>query len=716
MIRQYELVDAVRSYDRNLDEALLNRAYVFSMRAHGSQTRESGDPYFSHPLEVAGILTGLKLDCATIATALLHDTIEDTVATYDEIEKHFGVEVAKLVNGVTKLSTLELTTERSHQAENFRKFLLATSTDIRVLLVKLADRLHNMRTLSFIKSVDRRRRISTETLEIYAPLAERIGMQEMKDELEDLAFLHLNPEARNSLVARLEFLRKNAGDIRARVVQDLRDTFAKAGIKAKIVGREKRPYSIWKKMELGNVPFENLSDVMAFRIITESREQCYQALGVIHHAWPMVPGRFKDYISTPKRNGYRSIHTTVIGPEQQRIEVQIRTRRMHEEAEFGVAAHWKYKQGTEKIDGTSYRWIRELLEILEHASSPEEFLENTKLEMFQDQVFCFTPKGELITMPQGATPVDFAYAVHTEVGDSCVGAKVNGRMVPLRTVLTNGDQVEIVRSNVMSPSPVWENFVVTGKARAAIRRFVRKEEREQYVELGRTIMEQAFKKVGHEFTEKALEGALSVLQQKTVEDVYVAVGAGNVTSRFVLDKVFPGEKPKEERWYWPPLKLRRKKKKLNGASDPIPIKGLTPGLAVHIAECCHPVPGDRIVGIATAGKGVTVHTIDCDILDSFSDQPERWLDIAWEAGAVPTDAMVGRVLTVGIDQPGTLSSITTIIARNHGNIRNLKITDRDADFFGMTIDIEVRDVKHLTDIITALRAAPTVTSVERARG
>jgi len=288
--------------------------------------------------------------------------------------------------------------------------------------------------------------------------------------------------------------------------------------------------------------------------------------------------------------------------------------------------------------------------------------------------------------------------------------------VPLRTVLTNGDQVEIVRSNVMSPSPVWENFVVTGKARAAIRRFVRKEEREQYVELGRTIMEQAFKKVGHEFTEKALEGALSVLQQKTVEDVYVAVGAGNVTSRFVLDKVFPGEKPKEERWYWPPLKLRRKKKKLNGASDPIPIKGLTPGLAVHIAECCHPVPGDRIVGIATAGKGVTVHTIDCDILDSFSDQPERWLDIAWEAGAVPTDAMVGRVLTVGIDQPGTLSSITTIIARNHGNIRNLKITDRDADFFGMTIDIEVRDVKHLTDIITALRAAPTVTSVERARG
>ncbi len=716
MIRQYELVDAVRSYDRNLDEALLNRAYVFSMRAHGSQTRESGDPYFSHPLEVAGILTGLKLDCATIATALLHDTIEDTVATYDEIEKHFGVEVAKLVNGVTKLSTLELTTERSHQAENFRKFLLATSTDIRVLLVKLADRLHNMRTLSFIKSVDRRRRISTETLEIYAPLAERIGMQEMKDELEDLAFLHLNPEARNSLVARLEFLRKNAGDIRARVIQDLRDTFAKAGIKAKIVGREKRPYSIWKKMELGNVPFENLSDVMAFRIITESREQCYQALGVIHHAWPMVPGRFKDYISTPKRNGYRSIHTTVIGPEQQRIEIQIRTRRMHEEAEFGVAAHWKYKQGTEKIDGTSYRWIRELLEILEHASSPEEFLENTKLEMFQDQVFCFTPKGELITMPQGATPVDFAYAVHTEVGDSCVGAKVNGRMVPLRTVLTNGDQVEIVRSNVMSPSPVWENFVVTGKARAAIRRFVRKEEREQYVELGRTIMEQAFKKVGHEFTEKALEGALSVLQQKTVEDVYVAVGAGNVTSRFVLDKVFPGEKPKEERWYWPPLKLRRKKKKLNGASDPIPIKGLTPGLAVHIAECCHPVPGDRIVGIATAGKGVTVHTIDCDILDSFSDQPERWLDIAWEAGAVPTDAMVGRVLTVGIDQPGTLSSITTIIARNHGNIRNLKITDRDADFFGMTIDIEVRDVKHLTDIITALRAAPTVTSVERARG
>ena len=715
MIRQYELVDAVRSYDKNLDEALLNRAYVFSMRAHGSQMRESGDPYFSHPLEVAGILTGLKLDCATIATALLHDTIEDTVATYAEIEKLFGPEIAKLVDGVTKLSALELTSEHHHQAENFRKFLLATSSDIRVLLVKLADRLHNMRTLAYIKKPERRRRIATETLEIYAPLAERIGMQEMKDELEDLAFLHINPEARNSLVARLEFLRKNAGDIRARVIQELRDTLTKAGLKAKVVGREKRPYSIWKKMELANVPFENLSDVMAFRIITESREQCYQALGVVHQAWPMVPGRFKDYISTPKRNGYRSIHTTVIGPERQRIEIQIRTRRMHEEAEYGVAAHWKYKQSSDKIDGTNYRWIRELLEILEHASSPEEFLENTKLEMFHDQVFCFTPKGELITMPQGATPVDFAYAVHTEVGDSCVGAKVNGRMVPLRTVLSNGDQVEIIRSNVQSPSPVWENFVITGKARAAIRRFVRKEERKQYAELGRTIMEQAFKKVGHEFAEKSLEGVVSVLQMKNAEELYVAVGSGTLNSGLVLEKVFPGEKPKGERWYWPPLKLRRKKK-ANGASNPIPIKGLTPGLAVHIAECCHPVPGDRIVGIVTAGKGITVHTIDCDILDSFSDQPERWLDIAWDSGAIETESMVGRVLTVGIDQPGTLSAITAIIARNHGNIRNLKITDRDAEFFGMTIDIDVRDVKHLTDIITALRAAPTVTSVERARG
>ncbi|HKJ73514.1 MAG TPA: RelA/SpoT AH/RIS domain-containing protein, partial [Alphaproteobacteria bacterium] len=400
----------------------------------------------------------------------------------------------------------------------------------------------------------------------------------------------------------------------------------------------------------------------------------------------------------------------------QRIEIQIRTRRMHEEAEFGVAAHWKYKQSAEKIDGTNYRWIRELLEILEHASSPEEFLENTKLEMFQDQVFCFTPKGELITMPLGATPVDFAYAVHTEVGDSCVGAKVNGRMVPLRTVLSNGDQVEIIRSNVQSPSPVWENFVVTGKARAAIRRFVRKEERKQYAELGRTIMEQAFKKVGHDYAEKSLEEAVSVLQYKNAEDLLVAVGSGNVTSRLVLEKIFPGEKPKGERWYWRPLKLRRRKKKANGSSNPIPIKGLTPGLAVHIAECCHPVPGDRIVGITTAGKGITVHTIDCDILDSFSDQPERWLDIAWDSGVVPTDTMVGRVITLGLDQPGTLSAITTIIARNHGNIRNLKITERDGEFVGMTIDVDVRDVKHLTDIITALRAAPTVTSVERARG
>src|SRR5579864_7769318 len=525
MMRQFELVQQVKSYDPKTDEDALNRAYVYSLKAHGAQLRASGDPYFSHPVEVAGLLAQMKLDTASIITGLLHDTVEDTVATLDDIERLFGPDISRLVDGVTKLSRIELQSDQTQQAENFRKLVLAMSEDIRVLLVKLADRLHNMQTLRFIKDPEKRRRIARETMDIYVPLAERIGMHRMKDQLEDLAFAELYPDARASIIARLGFLRENGGDIVSRIVKELGDTLKEGGLAANISGREKSPYSIWRKMQRKNVSFEQLADVMAFRVLVNEVGDCYHALGLIHSAYHVVPGRFKDFISTPKPNNYRSLHTGVIGPERQRIEMQIRTGDMHEVAELGVAAHWIYKQQAGRTDGPQYRWLRELVDILEH-SSPEEFVEHTKLEMFQDQVFVFTPKGEVIALPRGATPVDFAYAVHSQIGDTCVGSKINGRLLPLRTELVNGDQVEIVTSKAQTPSPTWERFVVTGKARARIRRYIRTQQRAQYLDLGKAIVQKAFRQEGQEFSEKPLQAVLKQFNCAATEDLYVAVGEG----------------------------------------------------------------------------------------------------------------------------------------------------------------------------------------------
>lgn len=716
MIRQYELVDRVRAYDPDADENILNRAYIFSMKAHGSQTRASGDSYFSHPLEVAGILTGMQLDCDTIVTALLHDTIEDTLATYEEIHELFGENIARLVDGVTKLSRIEMSSESARQAENFRKFLLAMSNDIRVLLVKLADRLHNMRTLDFIPKPEKRRRIALETMEIYAPLAARIGMHEIKEELEELAFAQLNPEARASIIARLKFLHEQGGDdLRQRIMDELHAELEAQGVEAFITGREKTPASIWKKMQRNNVAFEQLSDVMAFRAIVEDVPACYRALGVVHQKWRMVPGQFDDYISTPKSNNYQSLHTTVLGPERQRIEVQIRTREMHKIAEIGVAAHWQYKQQAHQIDSSQYRWLRELLEILEHDSSPEEFLENTKLAMYQDQVFCFTPKGELIALPVGSTPVDFAYAVHTNIGDTCVGAKVNGKPVPLRFELKNGDQVEILRSKAQTPSPRWESFVVTGKARSAIRRFVRNQQRRDYVGLGRHMLERTFRQEERELNEKAVKAAVTTLQLASPDELYEALGQGNLSESEVLEAVFPGQKFKGE--YEKSLTAARDHARdRKGGDHAIPIKGLTPGVAVHLSECCHPLPGDRIVGIVMPGKGVQVHTIDCEALVAYSEVPERWLDLSWQAKAEKPDVFVGRLSVILNHEVGALASLANVVSRDHGNINNLRIIDRDPDFFRLLIDIEVKNAKHLTNIIAALRATSVVNSVERIRG
>ncbi|GAB3457006.1 RelA/SpoT family protein [Insolitispirillum peregrinum] len=721
MMRQFELVERVRSYDPGADEDALNRAYVYAVQKHGSQTRASGDPYFSHPVEVAGILTRYKLDTATIITALLHDTIEDTDATAEEIQRLFGDDVARLVDGVTKLTRIQLQSDQTKQAENFRKLLLAMSEDIRVLLVKLADRVHNMRTLHYIKKPEKRRRIALETMEIYAPLAERIGMAEFKTELEENSFAELHPDARDSIVNRLKFLEEQGGDLVQRIMGELNQTLARSGIQASLAGREKSPYSIWRKMQRKDVAFEQLSDIMAFRVTVDSLEDCYRALGVLHAAYPMVPGRFKDYISTPKPNGYRSLHTGVIGPERHRIEIQIRTAEMHDVAEMGVAAHWSYKQDAAAAraltEGRQYRWLRELLEILEHASNPEEFLEHTKLEMFQDQVFCFTPKGDLIALPRGATPVDFAYNVHSEVGDRCVGSKVNGRMVPLRSQLNNGDQVEIITNPKQTPSPEWERFVVTGKARARIRRFVRGQQRGQNVELGKKILQQAFRSEGYDMTEKGLAGVTNRFRAEDVEDIYWMVGEGQLSGHEVVMAVYPGLKMAQKVGSMVSLVkglAGAKKKDTEGTHHSMPIRGLIPGMALHYARCCHPLPGDRIVGIVTTGKGVTIHTIDCDQLEQFSEQPERWLDLAWDTEN-DSQHHVGRINMVVANEPGSLGSLSTVIAKNMGNITNLKITNRSADFFDMIIDVDVRDVRHLVNIIAALRATPAVNSVERAR-
>src|SRR5271169_1901171 len=547
-MRQYELIDRVKQYNPAADETLLNRAYVYAMRAHGEQKRASGDPFISHPLEVAAILTELKLDDATIAAALLHDTIEDTDATRAEIDRVFGNEIGLLVEGLTKLKRLELVSKEAKQAENLRKLLLAIADDVRVLLIKLADRLHNMRTLEFVPPTARRR-IAEETLDIYAPLAGRMGMQEMREELEDLSFRTLDPEAYAVVMQRLDSLAERNRNLIGEIESQLSRNLQNNGMAAHVYGRRKQPFSIWTKMERKSVGFEQLSDIFGFRVVLNDVEACYRALGVVHTTWPVVPGRFKDYISTPKQNDYRSIHTTVIGPGNQRVELQIRTREMDEIAELGIAAHAFYKDGvgspTEllKRESNAFAWLRRTIGVLSDSANPEEFLEHTKLELFHDQVFCFTPKGKLIALPRHANVIDFAYAVHTELGNSAVGCKINGKFAPLSSELQNGDEVEVLTSDAQSAPPsAWESLAVTGKARAAIRRATRTAVRDQYAGLGRRIVERLCERAKIEYSDEKLQGALPRLARASIEDVMSAVGRGEMKASDVARAMYPDYK------------------------------------------------------------------------------------------------------------------------------------------------------------------------------
>lgn len=736
MMRQYELVERVRQYKPNADEALLNKAYVYAMQKHGHQRRASGDPYFSHPLEVAAILTEMHLDEATIAVALLHDTIEDTDATRAEIDALFGPDIGRLVEGLTKLKKLDLVSKKAEQAENLRKLLLAISEDVRVLLVKLADRLHNMRTLHHVPP-SKRQRIAEETMEIYAPLAGRMGMQDMREELEELAFSTINPEAYHAVTQRLaDVFERNKGLI-ARIEESLSELFEKHGIRAEVSGRQKKAWSVFRKMETKALAFEQLSDIFGFRVVVDTVEDCYRALFAIHTTWSMVPGRFKDYISTPKQNGYRSIHTTIVGPSRQRVELQIRTHEMHHVAEYGVAAHSIYKDNAgDPRDTEAYAWLRRTIETLAEGDNPEEFLENTKLELFQDQVFCFTPKGRLIALPRGATPIDFAYAVHTDIGDSCVGARVNGRVVPLLTELKNGDEVEIIRSANQVPPAAWESVVVTGKARSAIRRASRAAIRAQYSGLGTRILERAFERAGKSFSPALLKPVLHRLARKDVEDVLAAVGRGELTSPDVLRAVFPDYKDErvtqapprkaEEGWFnlrnaagmlfkMPGVSSKRggRGDRAGGRSDgALPIRGVRGDLPVRFGPD-GAVPGDRIVGIVQPGAGITIYPIQSPALTAFDDQPDRWIDVRWDIDENTKERFPARISVVALNEPGSLANIAQVIAANDANIDKLSMVRTAPDFTEMVFDLEVWDLKHLNRLISQLRENDSVSEARR---
>ncbi|CAN5365212.1 bifunctional (p)ppGpp synthetase/guanosine-3',5'-bis(diphosphate) 3'-pyrophosphohydrolase [soil metagenome] len=727
MMRQYDLVERVKSYNPDTDEDMLNRAYVYAMVAHGEQTRASGDPYFTHPLEVAAILTDLKLDDATIVAALLHDTIEDTEATRTEIDKLFGAEIGALVEGLTKLKRLELVSREAKQAENLRKLLLAIADDVRVLLIKLADRLHNMRTMEFMPPASRRR-IAEETLDIYAPLAGRMGMQEMREELEELSFKVLDPDAYEVVMTRLDALAERNRNLIGMIESHLSMKLEKNGINARVSGRRKRPFSIWTKMKRKSVGFEQLSDIFGFRVVLKDMEACYRALGVVHTTWPVVPGRFKDYISTPKQNDYRSIHTTVIGPGNQRVELQIRTEDMNQIAEYGIAAHAFYKDGkgspTEMLqrESNAFSWLRHTIGILSESTNPEEFLEHTKLELFHDQVFCFTPKGKLIALPRNANVVDFAYAVHTDVGNSAVGCKINGKFAPLSSELQNGDEVEVLTSAAQqAPPSAWESLAVTGKARAAIRRATRTAVRDQYAGLGRHIVERLFVRAKMEYADDQLKGALPRLARASIEDVMASVGRGELRAADVVRAMYPDYK--EERIGRFATTNRKatadRVRTPDGAArftSVISIGGVNTDLPVSFAPDGGAVPGDRIVGIVTPGEGITIYPIQSPALKDFEEQPERWVDVRWDVDESSPQRFPARLFVQNVNEPGSLAQIAQVIADHDGNIHNISMHRRSPDFTEQNIDIEVYDLKHLSAIINQLRAKAVVAKVERVNG
>jgi RelA/SpoT family (p)ppGpp synthetase len=723
MHRLHEILEKVQGYNPDAHLELLTKAYVFSAKVHRGQTRLSGEPYLTHPLAVAEILADLRMDEVTVASGLLHDTVEDTLTTLEEVREHFGDEVATIVEGLTKLAKVSYSSRREEQAENFRRLVLTMARDVRVVMVKLADRLHNMRTLTHIKDPARRKRIARETMDLYAPLASRIGMEKVKRELEELAFAELNPDGRASVLARQDYLRERGERLVPQIEAELVKTLKDGGLEAQIQGREKTPYSIWRKMQTKNVSFEQLADIMAFRIIVADVAQCYQALGLLHGRYQVLPQRFKDYISVPKPNGYRSLHTGVIGPLGQRIEIQIRTEEMQDQAERGVAAHWIYKHGGPSTDAPQYAWLRSLIEILDKAPNAEEFLEHTKLELFHDQVFCFTPKGKLIALPRQANVIDFAYAVHTDVGNSAVGCKINGKFAPLSSELQNGDEVEVLTSVAQSAPPsAWESLAVTGKARAAIRRATRTAVRDQYAGLGRRIIDRLFARAKIEYADDKLKGALPRLARVSIEDVMASVGRGELKASDVARAMYPDYKEERmvrygvKRSLAVKLKLKSEPPHPARSASVIPVRGINSDLPVKFAPNGGAVPGDRIVGIVTPGEGITIYPIQSPALKDFEEEPERWLDVRWDIDESNKERFPARVSVTAINAPGSLAEIAQVVAANDANIHTLSMIRTAPDFTEMLIDLEVWDLKHLNRLLSQLKASSAVSDVRRVNG
>ena len=706
MITARQLVKKIKKYQKNFDEDLVIKAYETSKKAHSKQKRSSGDPYFSHPLEVAQILIDLKLDAASIMTAILHDTVEDTDITLDDIKKEFSEEIALLVDGVTKLTKIESLPSTTRAAENFRKLVMAMSQDIRVLLVKLADRLHNMRTINFIKSREKRIRIANESLIIYAPLAARIGMYHIRDELQELSFEQINKSERNYIIERLEELKTKRKDSIDKIIQDLKSKISKHIKNFEINGREKKPYSIWNKMSQKNVSFYHLYDIMAFRIVVKDMLSCYKVLGVINSNYSMIPGSFKDYISTPKENNYQSLHLVVLGPENKKIEIQIRSKEMHELAEYGVAAHWSYKQQEQlNSESNQYKWIRDLISLFEHAADASEVLQNHKIQMHKDQVFCFTPNGDVFNLPNGATIVDFAYAIHSEIGNACSSAKVNGQIVPLRQKLENGDQIEIVTSKSAYPSSNWLQFVTTSRAKAAIKHFIRSQEHEEYKKLGKAVITKYFSEKGLEINDKLMEKALILFNKKTIDELYIFIAEGIVSRRQILDAIYPN------------FKESKKDKEQKTHHEALPIDGLIAGMAMNFATCCNPIPGDEIIGVINTGSGVMIHNKHCSYLRNIALNSQMLIDVCWKSMSNDEDNLYkSRIKIIMKNQSGSLADVSNAMAKRNINITNIDIVNRAKDYFELVIDIEVKNSKHLESVILSLRILDKILEVDRFEG
>ncbi|MDR0677432.1 MAG: bifunctional (p)ppGpp synthetase/guanosine-3',5'-bis(diphosphate) 3'-pyrophosphohydrolase [Holosporaceae bacterium] len=690
MLTSSGLINLIKKYDPVVDEDLLRRAYFFSMEAHGMQKRDSGSPYFYHPAEVAYYLAELKLDVQTIAAGLLHDVLEDTNVSVEELEEIFGAEIAFLVQGVTKLSTISYN-GKNKQAENFRKLLITMSKDIRVLIIKLADRLNNIRTVNQLILPEKTKRISLETLEIYAPLAERIGMNLIKEEIEDLSFFNLHPNEYSGISQKLSKIRNEDRNFVPNTILSLKKMLKENGVDAYITGREKRIYSIWKKMQTQNISLEQITDIVAFRVIVANVQQCYYVLGIIHTNFHIVPGKFKDYISVPKLNNYRSLHTTVIGPFNQPMEVQIRSEEMHRIADEGAAAHWSYKDGkivTSQNENLAYSWIKSLLTIIKNSESPKELMDNTKMEMFENEVFCFTPKGDLITLPRGAIAVDFAYRIHTTVGNTCVGVKINGKTTPLKTVLRNGDQVYVITSPQQKPEIEWERFVVSGKAKACIRKFRRKLEKTEFELLGIQLVKYVFSATDICYSEDFIK--ISLFSCQSIKRFYFNLAKGVIPLNNIRDMIHAS----------PFTSLHK---------ESIYLCDFTPGIAINFAECCKPILGDKVIGILSASDGLIVHQTSCSNMDCEGN----FIKVRWNKDDEHEQFSTAQLQLIIVNATSSLADVTNIISASGANITNLRIEHRSFDFFDLVIDIKAEDISHLKGLQASLRTCSCVKSVRR---